>query len=36
MAWRFPDKYFSSAGVMNTDDTNEAMRSSVEEKTGGS
>jgi hypothetical protein len=34
MAWRFPDKYFSSAGVMNTDDTNEAMRSSVEEITG--
>ena len=34
MSWKFPDKYFSSAGVMNTEDTNEAMLSSVEEITG--
>tara|TARA_R100001224_G_scaffold113900_1_gene101965 strand:+ start:2182 stop:2880 length:699 start_codon:yes stop_codon:yes gene_type:complete len=34
MSWKFPDKYFSSSGVMNTEDTNEAMRSSVEEITG--
>lgn len=34
MAWKFPDKYFSSLGVMNTEDTNEAMRSSVDEITG--
>ena len=34
MAWRFPDKYFDTAGVLNTEDTNEAMASSVEELTG--
>ena len=34
MSWKFPDKYFSSSGVMNTEDTNEAMLSSVEELTG--
>jgi len=34
MSWKFPDKHFSSSGVMNTEDTNEAMRSSVEEITG--
>ena len=34
MSWKFPDKYFSSSGVMNTEDTNAAMLSSVEELTG--
>jgi|10_taG_2_1085330.scaffolds.fasta_scaffold01102_2 hypothetical protein len=34
MSWKFPDKYFSSTGVVNTEDTNSAMLSSVEEITG--
>tara|TARA_S200002703_G_scaffold157670_2_gene166177 strand:- start:750 stop:1427 length:678 start_codon:yes stop_codon:yes gene_type:complete len=34
MAWRFPDENFKNAGVMNTEDTNAAMRPSVEELSG--